>query len=216
MRSVQETYLGWEELTHRKGCARTGFEVSVRRNDDALRYHSGLAHEERVEHRCKDGYCGHRTKFSETVVRIVCRSCGVAEVITGEDTEDTGRTTTSTKALGYGLPPRRLAGLLLWPGDPWLSIGRANAAEPHDFLVTRPGITRVTKEDVAGQITQGRGKRGAVTWTAAAIPREEGPYGMFDRIRWAQVQDGLKTLAAAAKWTAAELAAERGTSGGGE
>lgn len=216
MRSVQETYLGWEELTHYKGCAKPGFEVSVRRNDDALRHHSGLAYEARVQHGCKGEYCGHRNTFTEMVVRIVCRSCGAAEVITGEQTDDTGRSTMSTKALGYGLPPRRMAGLLLWPGDPWLSPGRAVSAEPHDFLVTRPGVKRVTKEDVAGQITQGRGKRGAVTWTAAAVPREDGPYGMLDKIRWAQVQDGLKTPAAAAKWISAELAAESGTSGGGE
>lgn len=214
MRSVQETYLGWEELTHRKGCARPGFEVSIRRNDDALRHHSGLAHEERVEHGCEGAYCGHRNTFTETVVRIVCRSCGVAEVITGEETEDTGRTTTSTKWLGYGLPPRRMAGLLLWPGDPWLSIGRAESPEPHDFLVTRPGVRHVTKEEVTGQITQGRGKRGAVMWTASAVQSKDGPYGAFDRIRWAQVQDGFKTLAAAAKWISAELAAERGTGGG--
>lgn len=215
MSSVQETYLGWEELTHRAGCVKPGFEVSVRRTDDALRYHSGLAYEERVEHGCKDEYCGHRNTFTETVVRIVCRSCGVAEVITGEDTEDTGRSSTSTKWLGYGMAPRRMAGLLLWPGDPWLTPGRAESAEPHDFLVTGPGAKRVTKEDVLGQVTQGRGKRGAVMWTGCAVPREDGPYGMLDKIRWAQVRDGFKTPAAAAKWIATELDAVSGTGGAG-
>lgn len=215
MRAVQETYLGWEELTHRLGCARPAFEVSVRRNDDALRYHGGLAHEERVEHGCKDEHCGHRNRFTETVVRIVCRSCGVAEVITGEHTEDTGRSTTSTKRLGYGLPPRRIAGVLLWPGDPWLNVFREETGEPHDFLVTRPGVKQVTKDVVVGQITQGRGKRGAVIWAANAVQTPDGPYGTgLGRINWAQAQDGLKTVAAAAKWVSAELAAERGTGGG--
>ncbi|MFM9563284.1 MULTISPECIES: hypothetical protein [Streptomyces] len=215
MKSVQDTYLGWEELTHRKGCAKSGFEVSVRRNDDARRYHSGLAHEDRVEHGCKDGYCGHRNTFSEMVVRIVCRSCGAAEVITGEQTDDTGRTTTSTRQLGYGLPPRRLAGLLLWPGDPWLSVGRAVSSDPFDFLVTRTGVKHITEPDVVGQITQGRGKLGGVMWTACAVPNQDGPYGTFDRIRWAQVRDGFKTPAAAAKWITIELDAVSGTGGAG-
>lgn len=213
MKSVQETYLGWEALSHRRGCTQSGFEVSVRRNDDALRYHSGLAHEERAEHACKDEYCGHRNSFTETVVRIVCRSCGTAEVITGEHTDDTGRSSTSTQMLGYGLPPRRAAGLLLWPGEPWLSIGRANSPEPHDFLVTRPGVKHVTREDVVGQITQSRGKRGGVIWTAAAVPKQDGPYGVLGRVRWAQVQEDLKTPTAAAKWIAEALLVEAAPGG---
>lgn len=211
---VQDSYLGWELLTHARGCTQSGWEVSVRLNDDARRHSSGLGHEERVEHRCADEYCRHGNRFDELVVRVVCRTCGMTEVITGEQTEDTGRSTGSTKWLGYGLPPRRLAGLLLWPGEPWLPIGRANSPEPHDFLVTRPGVKRVTEEVVAGQITQGRGRRGGVTWAGCAVPDENGPYG-YSHIRWAYAEDGFKTPAAAAKWVAARLA-EAEAGGGAE
>lgn len=217
MSSVQDTYLGWELLTHRDDCKRPAWEVDLRRREDSWRYQASLAHEERAEHSCKDEFCTHSNRFDELAVRIVCRSCGTAEVITGERTEDTGRTSTSARWLGYGLAPRRAAGLWLWPGEPWLSVGRADTDEPFDFLVTQPGVERVTKEAVVGQITQSRGTRGGVIWTAAAEPREDGRFGVgLGRIRWARVQEGLKTVAAAAKWISTELAAVEGESGGGE
>jgi hypothetical protein len=214
--TVQDTYLGWELLTHAAACKRPVWEVDLRRREDAWRYRAGLAYEERAEHKCADKHCTHASRFDELTVRVVCRSCGVAEVITGERTEDTGRTTTSTKWLGYGQPARRVAGLWLWPGEPWLNVGRDDSAEPHDFLVTRPGVERVTRETVVGQVTLGRGKRGGVNWTAAAVPSETGPYGRgLGRICWARVQDAFKTPAAAAKWVAARLE-EVPAGGGGE
>lgn len=207
MSTVQDTYLGWELLTHREGCKRPAWEVDVRRREDSWRYQASLAYEQRAEHKCRDEFCNHGNRFDELTVRIVCRSCGMAEVITGERNEDTGRTTTSTKWLGYGQAPRRIAGLLLWPGDPWLNVGRADSPEPHDFLVTCPGVERVTREVVVGQITLGRGKRGGVNWTAAAVPSEKGPYGRgLGRIAWAHAEDGFKTPTAAAKCIAARLA----------
>ncbi|WP_200302284.1 hypothetical protein [Streptomyces adelaidensis] len=212
MSTVQDTYLGWELLTHAEACKRPVWEVDLRRREDAWRYKASLAHEERAEHKCKDQFCGHGNSFDELTVRIVCFSCGVAEVITGERTEDTGRTTTSTKWLGYGQPARRVAGLWLWPGEPWLNVGRAGSSEPHDFLVTRPGVDRVTADVVVGQVTLGRGRRGGVNWTAAAVPSENGPYGRGrGRIAWACVQDSFKTPAAAAKWIVARLAEAEGS-----
>ncbi|TQE35445.1 hypothetical protein [Streptomyces ipomoeae] len=216
MSTVQDSYLGWEQLTHAKACKRPVWEVDLRRREDAWRYKASLAYEERAEHKCADEFCSHGNRFDELTVRIVCRSCGMAEVITGERNEDTGRTSTSTRWLGYGLPPRRIAGLLLWPGEPWLNVGRAETDEPHDFLVTRSGVERVIKEAVAGQIAQTRGKRGGVIWTGCAVPSEDGPYGVgLGRIRWARVQEGFKTPAAAAKWIAVQLA-EAGAGGGAE
>lgn len=207
MKRVQDSYLGWELLTHLKGCKQPSWEVSVRLDDDAPRYHSSLAHEDRAEHGCKDEHCTHRNRFDALVVRVVCRSCGMVEMITGEQTEDTGRSTGSTRMLGYGLPPRRVAGLLLWPGEPWLNIGRANSPEPHDFLVTATGVKRVTKDVVLGQITQGRGRRGGVNWTGSAGPNERGAYGYgLGQLSWDHAQDGFKTPAGAAKWVAARLA----------
>ncbi|MFI6337807.1 hypothetical protein [Streptomyces sp. NPDC050535] len=204
MKSVQETYLGWEQPRHHRGCTQTGFAVDYRVNDDVPRYGGGFG-EEKPAHRCKDEHCGHRNSFAEMVVRIVCRSCGVAEVITGEKTPDTGHGSTSTKSLGYGLLARRVSGLLLWPGDPWLSIGRADSPEPHDFLVTRPGVKQVTEPDVVGQITQGRGQRGGVMWAANAVAAKDGQYGVLGRVKWAHARDDLKTPTAAAKWIAATL-----------
>lgn len=216
MSTVQDTYLGWERLSHAEGCKQPVWEVDLRRREDAWRYKASLAYEERAEHKCADEHCTHGDRFDELTVRIVCFSCGMAEVITGERTEDTGRSSTHAKHLGYGMPPRRVAGLLLWAGEPWLNVGRAVSDEPHDFLVTRPGVERVTKEAVAGQITQTRGKRGGVIWTAAAVPAEDGPYGVgLGRVRWTRVQEGFKTPAAAAKWIAARLA-ETAVGGGGE
>ena len=216
MSTVQDTYLGWERLSHAEDCKRPAWEVDLRRREDAWRYRAGLAYEERAEHKCADEHCSHGNRFDELTVRVVCFSCGVAEVITGERNEDTGRSSTSTRWLGYGLPPRRIAGLLLWAGEPWLNVGRAESSEPHDFLVTRPGVEWVTKEAVAGQVTLGRGKRGGVNWTAAAIPSGEGPYGRgLGRITWARVTDGFKSPAAAAKWIAAQLA-EAETGGGAQ
>lgn len=215
MTTVQDSYLGWELLTHFTACKRPVWEVDVRRGD-ALRYQGGLAHEERPDHSCTDELCTHGNRFDELTVRVVCRSCGKAEVITGEQTEDTGHSSTSATMLGYGLPPRKTAGVWLWPGQPWLNVGRANSPEPHDFLVTAERVERVTQEDVVGQITQTRGQRGGVIWTAAAIPSEDGPYGVggTDRIRWARVLDGLKTPAGAAKWIAAQHAEVSGGEAG--
>lgn len=214
MRSVQETYLGWQRVIHREGCKRPVWEVDVRRRDNVARYHGHG--EPPLKHSCPDEYChDHGNTFTEVTVRIVCRSCGAAEVVMGEHTQDTGHTITSTALLGYGLPPRKAAGLWLWPGDPWLNVFREETGEPFDFLVTAERVDRVTKADVVGQITQGRGKRGAVMWAANAVQAPDGPYGTgLGRINWAAAQDGFKTVAAAAKWVSAELAAERGTGGG--
>lgn len=207
MTAVQSTYLGWEQPQHAEGCKRPVWEVDIRRQEDAFRHRYGLAYEERPEHSCKDEHCSHGNRFAEVTVRIVCRSCGMAELVTGEHTEDTGCTTTSTRALGFGLQPRRVAGVYLWPGEPHLNVGRAVSDEPYDFLVTAARVDRVTEADVVGQITQWRGKRGGVVWTAAAVPTERGPYGHgLGRIRWARVEEGLKTPTAAARWIAARLA----------
>lgn len=205
---AQDTYLGWETLRHTADCKDPdNLDVGFRREDDVFRYRSGLAYEERADHKCRDEHCSHGNPFEELTVRIVCRSCGMAEVITGEHTEDTGRTSTHARTLGYGLPPRRIAGLLLWPGEPWLNVGRANSPEPHDFLVTGSGVKRVTQDVVVGEMGLGRGRRGGVNWTACAVPAEAGPYGRgLGRITWAHAQDGFKTPTACAKWIAARLA----------
>lgn len=209
--SVQGTYLGWERLAHRSNCKKPSWDVDVRTGSET-RYRGGYG-EARPAHKCGDEYCAHGNSFEQITVRVVCRSCGTAEVITGEHTEDTGRTTTAAASLGYGLAPRKVAGLYLWPGEPWLPYGRAVSEEPYDFLITasRPAGDVVTAADVAGQITQSRGKRGGVVWNVLAVADPAGPYGAHGvrdgHVAFRFRQEGtLRSVVAAAKWIAGQLA----------
>ncbi|MFI1535534.1 hypothetical protein [Streptomyces anandii] len=209
-----DTYLGWEQPQHHDGCRRPAWEVGVRTEEGVVR--SGGHMGEIVKHACTDEHCAHGSTFSQTVVRVVCLSCGAAQVITGEDTEDTGVSTTSTQWLGYGLKPRQVAGLLLWPAQPWLHMGRANDPEPYDFVVTRTGVKAVTQDVIVGQITQACGTQGGVVWTALAVPDPDGEYGYGQRLRYAYANDGrgqggkpLRTVTAAARWITTHLPAAR-------
>jgi len=211
VKSPLDTYLGWEQPTHHKGCKRPAWDIAIRTEDDVARAGGHMG--QLVKHDCCDEFCSHRSTFTQTVVRLVCHSCGTAHVVSGEKTEDTGISYTSTTMLGYGLPPRRAAGLLLWPAEPLFSMGRALDAEPHDFVVTRPQAETVTADTVVGQITQSRGKHNGVVWTALAVPDPEGAYGFGQLIRWAHANDGrgrggspLRTVTAAARWIGDRMA----------
>lgn len=226
MRGPLDTYLGWEKPEHMRGCKKPAWDVSVRVLEDEYRRGHGFHGEPVVAHACADKeYCEHGAKYDATVVRIVCFSCGVAQVISGEKTADTGETLTTTKWLGYGLPPRKAGGLLLWPAEPWLYMGRQAETEPHDFVVTRLGVKQVTKDAVVGQVVKGTGERRGVVWTALAVPGVPGSGGRFEYgyggpVRFEHANDGrgrggspLRTVNAAARWIGARLAeqpAERG------
>ncbi|MFE5159675.1 hypothetical protein ACFRNT_14365 [Streptomyces sp. NPDC056697] len=201
MSTVQTAYLGWEALEHRPDCRRPSWEVDVRteRGGRDLRSYSD---DERRKHSCPDEYCTHGNTFDQITVRIVCRSCGLAHLISGEESEDTGRTSTDVKHLGYGMDPRRIAGLYLWPDAP-LMHGWGDD-EPWGFLATRERVDRVTAADVVGEIQQGRGKRGGVVWSAAAVPAPDGSYGVGP-VRWSRATKDLRSVAAAAKWIAAQV-----------
>ncbi|MFI8531095.1 hypothetical protein ACIGMX_12680 [Streptomyces aquilus] len=221
MRSTLDTYLGWSELQHAEGCKRPLVKTAWRRDEKQWRRSPGFG-EPPVKHSCTGGeYCAHGDCFTQLTVRIVCVTCGAAQLITGEDTEATGISTTSTKHLGYGLVPRQAAGLLLWPGTPWLDYGRAGSEEPHDFVVTRTGVRKVTQDVVVGQITQGRGKLNGLIWSTLAVADPEGRYGFGQPVRYVHCNDGqgqggspLRTVKAAARWVAARLA-EHGAQDGG-
>ncbi|MFF8034883.1 hypothetical protein [Streptomyces sp. NPDC016626] len=198
MTSVLETYLGWEEPQHLSGCKRPSWSVDIRTDHDELRDRlSGEAHA------CPNDSCGHGDRYPRTTVRIVCPSCQAALVIRGKDAS-TRQGMTANTTYGYGQPPRTMAGVLLWPGEPWLNVGRLRSAEPYDYVVTRKGVTRVTETDVVGVITQHRGKRGAVIWQAGALPTP----GKYARLNWGATNEDepARTVAAAAKWIAARLA----------
>jgi hypothetical protein len=209
--SPLDTYLGWEKPQHHEGCKRPSWDIGIREDESRARYQ--YRGDDPIKHSCSQEDCGHRNTFAETVVRIVCKSCGAARVITGEKTSDTGETVTSTTYLGYGLAPRQAAGLLLWPGHPYLDFGRIGSEEPHDFVLTRARVKQVTEDTVVGQITQSRGKLGGIVWTALAVPDPKGQYGYGQRIRWVHANDGrgrggtpLRTVPAAARWIGARLA----------
>lgn len=209
--SALSTYLGWETLAHAPACARPSWEIGLR-TESAFRERLGGP-----PHSCPqaDDECGHRDRYERTTVRIVCRSCGAAEVLHGEDL---GRTHTTTASLGYGQPPRRVGGVFLYAGQPWLSYGRAAAQEPHDFVVTAARVVRPERGDIVGTISQHRTMRHAVRWAAVCVQDETGEYGgLAGQPRWRHATDGFATPAAAAKWVSARLdAATAAGSEGGE
>lgn len=61
VRSTTATCLGWELLTHFRGCARPAWTVDVRIEDGVIRPRRGGVGRE----------CGHRDRFTRTIVRIV-------------------------------------------------------------------------------------------------------------------------------------------------
>ncbi|MET7982555.1 hypothetical protein [Streptomyces sp. NPDC005281] len=211
MISPLDTYLGWDKPEHLKGCKRPSWDIGIRDEERTARYQ--YRGDDPIKHSCPQEDCGHRNTFTQTMIRIVCKSCGAAELITREKTADTRTLPTSTTALGYGLAPRQVAGLLLWPGHPYLDIGSYRTDDPHDFVLTRTGVKEVTEASIVGQITQGRGDRGGIVWTALAVPDPKGQFGYGQRIRWAHANDGrgrggtpLRTVPAAVKWIGARLA----------
>lgn len=205
MTTATSTYLGWDLLVHFKGCEKPAWTVDVRTKHDEWRGRDGGE-----KHDCPNEECWHSDRLTRTTLRIVCLSCSRAYMLDSEEELRAGSPSTITK--GYGEAPRRVAGLLLWPGDPFLYFGRLSTPEPWDFVVTRAGVTRVTEDDVVGVISQASGKRGARCWSVVAARSDEGPYGLSP-LRFAHAAERLRTVAAAAKWTAARLA-EAETGGG--
>lgn len=210
MRSVLDTYVGWDKPEHLKGCKRPSWDIGIRTEVSEYRPYRGFG-ETVHKHDCTDECCQHGNTYDKTVVRIVCRSCGAARVVTGESTEDTRDTPTNTQWLGYGLAPRQQAGLLLWPAKPWLD--RHLVDELHDYVLTRTGVKQVTADAVVGTLIQGQGKLGGRLWTALAVPDPDGEYGFLQPVRFAHANDGrgrggapLRTLGSAARWVAARLA----------
>ena len=203
MTTVQSTYLGWEQPEHKAGCKKPAWSVDFRTDPEEFRYRYNGG--DSRPHECPNEDCGHGDRYPRTTVRVVCTSCQAAVVIVGEHCH-ASRGATATTTRGYGLPPRRVAGLLLWPGEPFLDFGRLGSDEPYDFLDTRPGVKAVTRADVVGVIMQTRGKRGGVTWSAATDPRDS-KY-LRGRIDWARNSGDdstMRSVTAAEKRVAAQL-----------
>ncbi|MFI6528771.1 hypothetical protein [Streptomyces uncialis] len=184
--SVQDTYLGWRELGHEQGCVRPSWTVDIREDE-----HYRSSYEGAVErHSCQNEDCDHSGTYPRTTVRVVCLVCHTVHVISGES----GSTrTTSTRATGFGEKARKVAGLYLWPGQPWFDN------EPHEFLVTQGRCHRPQASDVVGEIHEGRGPRGGKQFSALALPVPNGTYGI-GTLRWMRAKEGFASCSAAAKW----------------
>jgi hypothetical protein len=196
VKGIRESYFGWSQLTHAESCKRPTWDVDTKVEYDAWRPRTRGSD---VDHRCRDEECGHDQRYTRTTVRIICRSCGQAYVVAGDER----LVPTSTAYLGVGQQPRRLAGLLLWPGEPFddSECGLAGEHDPYELLVTGPGVTRPRREDLVGEIAQSYGKRGALRYCAVRGLDPNGTYGHGD-FRWTAAIEGLRSIPAAAKWIA--------------
>lgn len=203
MSTALGTYLGWDLLDHRPDCKRPSWVVDIKMTNE---HASRSYHRDDEKHSCPNENCGHSSSYEKTTVRIVCASCSTAYEIQGEGV---GYSSVPLRHLRYGLPPRKLAGLFLYPAEPWVDFGRLSTDEPHDYVVTATRVDRVTAADVVGVISQGTGKRGGILWAANAVQDPNGQYsGLSYRsgVKFAHATDAPRTVAAAAKWIAARLA----------
>ncbi|OIJ89814.1 hypothetical protein BIV24_19280 [Streptomyces colonosanans] len=179
-----------------KDCSRPSWTVDIR-EDEVYRSSYGGYRGPVERHSCPNEECEHGGSCLRTTVRVVCLSCHVAHVITGESGSIRSSTTETT---GYGEAPRKVGGLFLWPGEPWPWFDSG----PREWLVSRKKPQRLHEEDLTGSISEGRGPRGGRTYSAAALPSPTGPYGIGSRIRWERAQDGFTSITAAAKWIASQ------------
>ncbi|GGU11350.1 hypothetical protein [Streptomyces lateritius] len=191
-------HLEWHPFAHRPDCAKPVWEVDHQVVSDKLRTRRGGP-----EHTCPNEECGHHDRHDRITVRLLCRACDTVHLISGE--EHTTRTTTTAR-IGYGQPPKRVAGLWLYPGPPLLDL--RDHTTPGAYLCSREKVDRLSEEDIVGSVTEGRGKRGATVWHAAIGPEFHPPArGLSGYAIWAK-NSGEKpftSVTAAAKWVAAEL-----------
>lgn len=198
---LTDTYLGWDQLTHGINCAAPAWDIDVRREEGA----HPLSHRQDLQHSCSNENCSHHNLFTRVTVRVICRSCTTAHLISGEDLT---QERTTTEAIGYGQPPRRMAGLYLWPSEPVLfGYGPGTSGhddQPRSYLATAHLVERVTPQDCVGVIGRHPTARSRELWWASAISiplpgRLTAEYGL----NWARRASELPSLDAAAEWIAA-------------
>ncbi|MEU1312554.1 hypothetical protein ABZ419_27195 [Streptomyces cinnamoneus] len=197
-------HLEWQPFAHRPDCAKPVWEVDHQTVSDKLR-----PRREGPKHSCPNEECGHHDHYDRITVRLLCRSCDTVRLISGE--EHTTRTTTTAR-IGYGQPPKKVAGLWLYPGPPLLDL--RDYATPGAYLCSREKVDRLSEEDIVGVVSEGRGKRGGTVWHAAIGPDFHPPArGLSGYATWAKNsgEKPFSTVTAAAKWVAAELEAAAAT-----
>lgn len=109
----------------------------------------------------------------ETVIRLLCRKCGVVHLQTFVGGGDSWEFTHVSK-IGYGATPQRSCGLWLHPG-PLFAIFTEDRG-PEAFYITGGDEPPTSPEDVFGVIGWKTGPRGGVRWWAGQGLRE-GKYG---------------------------------------
>jgi hypothetical protein len=187
MQLIEETYFGWDPLTHTVDCPNPVWDdVQIRRDEGARPVATGAA-----QHACANDICSHANTFGRVQVRLLCRDCGTVYTITGEGLTEACSHVSLT---GWGQRPRQVGGVWLWPDRPVIPGG-----EPYEYLVTRQS-TDVTPATVYGFITRYRDTVGTPLWIASAVP--DNPNTEMSTLRWRHTTRGLPTLDDAAAWIA--------------
>lgn len=198
MSLLTDSYLAWEQLDHKPGCTQPSWTIDTRTEHGVFR-----SVNDGPSHACPNEECGHSERYTKTSLRVVCSSCGLALIMSGDDDSD-GMRGTTTRAIGYGQPPKKAGGVWLYPGAPLLfGWGHGEHEEPEGYLVTRTRVDRVTVDNVIGSIHKARGPRRGVQWSAVAVPDPKGEYG-YGLVRWARMRGEMRSFTAAAKWIAAQ------------
>lgn len=193
---IEETYFGWDPLSHVVDCPTPTWDtVEIRRSEGVRPVATGAE-----AHSCSNDICSHATSFARVELRLLCRDCDTVRTITGEGLTEV---VTHTSLTGWGQEPRRVGEVWLWPGRPAVVGG-----EPHQYLVTRQPQT-VTRATLYGIITRYRDAGGTPLWIAGAVPDEDGAH-QVSMLRWRHASRGLVALEDAAAWiTNAETAPQR-------
>ncbi|WP_326780400.1 hypothetical protein OG481_09650 [Streptomyces longwoodensis] len=189
MELIEETYFGWNPLSHAPGCERPVW-------DDAQVLHTagvrpgtyGAEH-----HDCSHADCSHGDRFERVQLRLLCRTCGTVCTISGESLM---QVISHTAATGWGQAPLELGGVWLWPGRPAIEGG-----EPYQYLVTRDASRTVSRDTLYGIISGYFNASGTKLWVAGARPDPDGAH-QISTLRWRHASPGYEDLAAAAAWIA--------------
>lgn len=189
MHLIEELYLGWQQLTHTTACPNPVWDSVEWRRDEGAR----LVQQGAEAHECISGDCDHGNGFDRVQFRLLCRDCQTVHVLDGEGL---GSTVTTTALTGWGQPPRKTAGMWLWPGETATPDGR-----PHDYLVTRDPVTPATPGALHGLITSYWDSVGTPLWIAYAHHHPDGTHKR-GRLTFTHRTNALTTVQDAARWIA--------------
>ncbi|MFC5217275.1 hypothetical protein [Streptomyces coerulescens] len=185
---IEETYFGWDSVTHTVDCPNPTWDDVQTRYDQGARHDASGAD----PHTCSNSLCSHATTFGRVQLRLLCRDCDTVRIISGEGLAETY---TTTDATGWGQPPRQVGEVWLWPGRPAIPGG-----EPQQYLVTRQPAA-ITQATLYGLITAYRDAEGTARWIAGAVRDDQGAH-YVSSLRWRHRSAGLTDLDAAAEWIA--------------